>query len=92
MLDRVAGPQRDAPADGDRAVAEHRLEEILVHAERGRRNAGADVGNGRELEQALHRAVLSERAVQDREDDVDRPERRRGVRSSAPAGCRPRRP
>ena len=80
MLDRVARPQRHAPADGDRAVAEHRLEEILVHAESGRRDAGADVGNGRELEQALHRAVLSERAVQDREHDVDRPERCRGVR------------
>ena len=89
MLDRVAGPQRDAPADGDRAVAEHRLEEILVHAERGRRDAGADVGHRGELEQALHRAVLAERAVQDRQHDVDRAERRRARRSSARGGCPP---
>ena len=36
-----------------------------------RRDAGADVGHAGELEQALDGAVLAERAVQDRKDDVD---------------------
>ena len=58
--------QRDVARDRDPAVAEHRLEEVLVHAERRRRDAGADVRHAGELEQALHRAVLAERAVQDR--------------------------
>ena len=42
----------------------------------------ADVRHAGELEQSLHRAVLAERTVKDREDDVDLAERRRrgGVR------------
>ena len=45
-------------------------------------DAGADVRHPGELEQALHRAVLAEGAVQDREHDVDGAERgrRRGRR------------
>ena len=54
-------------ATGMPAVAEHGLEEILVHAERRRRHAGADVRDAGELEQALDGAVLAERPVQDRE-------------------------
>ncbi len=57
--------------DGDAAVAHHLLEEILVHREGRRRDAGADVRDPRELEQPLHRPVLAERPVEDREDDVD---------------------
>ena len=38
-------------------------------------------GTRGELEQALHGAVLPERAVEDREDDVDGPERRRCARA-----------
>ena len=56
---------------GDAVVAQHRLEHVLVHAERGGEHAGADVGDAGELEQALHGAVLAEGAVEDREDDVD---------------------
>jgi len=57
---------------GDRnaAVAQHLLEEVLVHGERGGGNAGADVRDTGQLEQPLHRPVLAERPVQDREDDV----------------------
>ena len=39
-LDRVAEPDRVVARDGDAAVAEHRLEQVLVHAERRRRHAG----------------------------------------------------
>ena len=77
VLERVARPERDVPGHRDPAVAEHRLEEVLVHAERRRSHAGADVGNAGELEQALHGAVLAERAVEDGQHDVDRAERRR---------------
>ena len=52
-------------------VAQHRLEDVLVHAERRREHSGADVGHVGELEQPLHGAVLPERAVQDRQDDFD---------------------
>ena len=81
MLRRVAVAERDVPRDGDPAVAQHRLEEVLVHAQRRRGDAGADVRDAGELEQALHGAVLAERAVEDREDDVDLAEcrGRRGV-------------
>ena len=44
---------------------------MLVHADRGREHARADVAHVGELEEALHRAVLAERAVQDGEDDID---------------------
>ena len=63
----------------DAVVAEHRLEDVLVHAERRAEHAGADVRDAGELEQALHRPVLAERAVQHREDDVDVGERRRDL-------------
>ena len=66
--------------DRDAAVAHHLLEQVLVHRERRRRDAGADVGDVRELEQPLHRPVLAERPVQDREDDVDGAESSRASR------------
>ena len=67
----VAGAQRDVPRHRDAVVAHDRLEQVLVHAERRGEHARADVRDARELEQALHGPVLAERAVQDREDDVD---------------------
>ena len=78
----VSFAERDVACDGNPAVAENRLEEILVHAQRRRGDTRADVGHASELEEALHRAVLSERAVQDRQHDVDLAERgrRRRVR------------
>ena len=47
------------------------LEHHLVHAQRRGEHAGADVRDVEALEQALHGPVLAERAVQDREHDVD---------------------
>ena len=61
--------------DRDSAVAEHGLEEVLVHAQRRGRDAGADVRHPGELEQPLHGPVLAERPVQDRQHDVDAAER-----------------
>ena len=46
------------------------LEDDLVHAQRRREHARADVGHVEQLEQALHGPVLAERAVQHREGDV----------------------
>ncbi len=43
----------------------------LVHADRRREHAAADVGAAAQLEQALDAAVFAERAVQDRDEDVD---------------------
>ncbi len=63
---------------GDR-VGQHRqavrlqdhLHVVLVHADGGGEHTGADVADARHLQQALDRAVLAPRAVQQREDDVD---------------------
>ena len=48
------------------------LHDRLVHADRRGEHAGADVGQVGQLEQPLDGAVLAVRAVQDREDDVER--------------------
>jgi hypothetical protein len=47
------------------------LEDHLVHAQRRRQHAGADVGHAEALEQPLDRPVLAEGPVEHREDDVD---------------------
>src|SRR5436190_687607 len=70
VVDLVALAKRHVARDGDAAVAQHGLAEILVHAERGGGDACADVGNSRELEQPLDGAVLAEGPVEDREHDV----------------------
>ena len=44
---------------------------LLVHGDGGGQHAGAHVGEIGEFEQALHRAILAEGAVQDRKDHVD---------------------
>src|SRR4051812_46143467 len=77
VLRPLSLPQGDVVRDRHAAVAHDRLEDVLVHCERRAEHARADVGHARELEQALHRPVLAERPVQDREDDVDVTERRR---------------
>ena len=58
-------------------AAQHHLHVVLVHADRGREHPGADVADAGHLEQPLERAVLAERAVQQREHDVDLAERAR---------------
>ena len=53
------------------------LHHRLVHADRRREHAAADVGDVGQLEQALDRAVFAVRAVQHRKDDVEREARQR---------------
>ena len=77
----LAVAKRNVSGDRNAAVAQHFLEEVLVHAERRRRDAGSDVRDTGELEQALDSAVLAERAVQDREHHVNGAERGGRVRS-----------
>src|SRR4051812_32116205 len=79
VLYRVSLAQRGVLRDGKPAVSQHLLEEVLVHAESRSENAGADVRDTGELEQALDGAVLPEWAVQDRQHDVDGAQSRRGV-------------
>ena len=50
-------------------AAEHVLGQRLVHAQRRRQHAGADVGHAGQLEQALHGAVLAHRPVEQRQHD-----------------------
>ena len=76
----VVRAQRDVLRHGDLLGAHDLLEDVLVHAERRREDAWADVRHACELEQALHRAVLAERPVQDGQDDVDLLEHHRGCR------------
>ena len=80
MLRGIAVAQRDVPRDRDPTVAEHGLEEVLVHADGRCGDSGPDVRYAGELQEALNRAVLAERAVEDRKDDVDVAENRRGRR------------
>src|SRR4051812_31355121 len=75
VLDRVTLANRVMTCDRDAAVAHHLLEQVLVHRERRARDARADVRDAGELEEALHGAVLAERAVEDGQHDVDGPER-----------------
>src|SRR5581483_6216138 len=81
--ERVARLGAEAEGDvlrhRDPLVAEHALEDVLVHAERRGEHAGADVRDPGELEQPLHRPVLAERPVQHRKDDIDAGELRRDL-------------
>ena len=45
VLDRIAGPQGDVSRDRDAAVAQHLLEQILVHAQRRGQHAGVGVAH-----------------------------------------------
>jgi hypothetical protein len=77
VRDRVSQPQRDVSCDRDARAAHQRLEDVLVHAHRRREHTRADVGNSGELAEPLHRSVLAERPMEDRQHDVHRSERRR---------------
>src|SRR5438876_1262148 len=57
--------------DGQAVGLEHRLHRRLVHPDGGGEHARADVGQIGELEEALDRAVLSVRAVEHDDDDVE---------------------
>ena len=55
---------------GQTALGHQVLEQDLVHADRAGGYSASDVRDVQQLEQALHRAVLAERAVQNGERDV----------------------
>ena len=57
--------------DGQSRGEKQPLHRVLVHAGRRAQNAGADVGDVRQLKQPLNRAVFAKRPVQHREDDVE---------------------
>ena len=75
---RAASPDRHVARHRDRTVAQHGLEQILVHRQRRGCHARPDVGDARELQHPLDAPVLAERPVQDGEHDVHR--RARAVR------------
>ena len=56
---------------GQAARGHEQLHVLLVHAGRAGEHPGPRVPGPRHLQQALDRAVLAERAVQHREDDVE---------------------
>ena len=88
VVDRVAGAQRHVAGDRHAAVAQHRLEQVLVHAERRRGDAGADVRDAGELEQPLHRPVLAEGPVQDGKTTSTSPSVAGDARAPGPAASR----
>jgi hypothetical protein len=65
--------------DGQAARGEDQLHVLLVHAGRAGEHPGPRVPGPRHLQQALDRAVLAVRAVQQRQHHVDLAEAARGV-------------
>src|SRR5215211_5660950 len=51
---------------------EHQFHVVLVHADRAGQHTSADVAGPHHLEQTLNGAILTERAVQQRQGDIDR--------------------
>ena len=72
-----ASRDHDVRPDRQAGAGQQDLHELLVHRRRRGEDAGPDVGHVGQLEQALQRAVLAERPVQQREDHVDLAERAR---------------
>ena len=79
VLDRLEPARGLTPADRQAAGLEDHLHVFLVHADRAGQHAGSDVADAGHLQQALYRAVLAERAVQDREHHVDLAEQARDL-------------
>jgi hypothetical protein len=63
-------------------LGEEALGDVLVHADGGAEQAGADVGDVGQLQQPLHRAVFAVGAVQHGEHHVVRADERREVGST----------
>ena len=64
------GEDQEVAGDIDPLATQDHLADVLVHRRGRAEHARADVRDGEHLEQALDRAVLTERAVQRREDDI----------------------
>ena len=62
------------PRDGDAGRLQDDLHEVLVHAQRRIEHSSPGVRDLERVEIPLNRAVLTVRAMQDRQDDVDRAE------------------
>ncbi|OEI69433.1 hypothetical protein Cus16_0037 [Curtobacterium sp. ER1/6] len=78
---RPLAPQDRRPrGHPEPGVLEHGLRRVLVHRQGAREHAVADVRQPGDLEEPLDRAVLAERAVQDREHHVHRDRGDRAVR------------
>src|SRR5439155_22303475 len=73
----VASPQDTMIDDRETGLAEHDLHHRLVHPQRRTQDTRADVGDVRQLEEPLQRALLSAHAMNDREDDIEPPQRPR---------------
>ena len=61
----------DPRHDGNLRHLQQALGDVLVHADRGAENAGADEGKPREIEQALNRSVFAVRAVHHGKDHIE---------------------
>ena len=57
--------------NGKVRVAEQALHHILIHACRGGKHAGSDVGNIRQFQKSLDGTILAKGPVQDGENDVE---------------------
>ena len=67
----LGAEEGDVRGEGKAGGEEHALHGVFVHAGGGAEDAGADVGDVGELEEALDGAVFAEGAVEDGEDYVD---------------------
>ena len=70
QLGEIAVAQQDVARLRHAVGGEQPAHQRLVHAHRAPRDAGADVGGGAQLQQALQGAVLAVAPMHDREDDV----------------------
>ena len=69
MIGRRRGGDRRVTWLRDAVSGQHVLGHRFVHADRRSQNSGADIGEIEQFEQTLDRAVLSHRAVEQRQDD-----------------------
>ena len=67
----LGAEQGDVRGLGQAGGGEEPLHGVLVHGGGGAEDAGADVGDVGEFEEALDGAVFAEGAVEDGEDDVE---------------------
>ena len=78
LVQRLGSARHSLRSEGDvrglreAGGGEEMLHGVFVHAGGGAEDAGADVGDVGEFEEALDGAVFAEGAVEDGEDDVER--------------------
>ena len=82
----LAAQQRDVRRLWQAGGGEETLHGVLIHGGGGAEDAGADVGDVRELEESLDGAIFAEGAVQDGKDDIERLSERVGGLGEFSAG------